>query len=114
MNHGLTGGMSSIFQFGVASNARQVKCIKQSSSNQRHERITHIGGDWGANSKRIIITEKQAIKDIRSNAYSYYVKDAKGDVARVEIIPHPSGKDYLKTVPDYTKADNLLLLPTCT
>jgi len=113
MNNGLTGGVRSIFAAAL-SNSRQVKCIKQNIGKERHLIITHIGGDWGINNARIVITEADAIRHIKNKIHSYFVQDAKGDKAFVEVIEHKqSGKEFLKTIPDYTKADNLLLLPQC-
>lgn len=106
------GNPGSIFAQAMMSTSRQVTCIKQNIFKDRHEKITHIGGNWGTNGTRVTITEEQAIKDIRNNI-SYFVKDSKGDVAKIEIIKHFSGKEYLKTIPDHTKADNLLSLPPC-
>ena len=48
--------------------SRQVKCIVQESWKYRHERITHVGGDWGK------ITEAEAIRHIEQSIYSYHVK----------------------------------------
>ncbi len=92
---------------------RQVKCIRTKYAAQPHEYITHIGGDWGYNSARVVITEAEAIKDISTNTHSYFVRDKNGDEAEVSVVHHPSGKDYLRTQRDLTKADNLSQLPLC-
>jgi hypothetical protein len=85
--------------------SRQVKCINKTDRQSRHERISHIGGDWGR------ISESDAIKKIRSGAESYHVKVDNNDV-RVIIATH-LGREYLKTESDSTTVDNLLGLPEC-
>ena len=92
---------------------RQVKCIKARVSSLPHEYITHIGGDWGYNNTREVITETEAIKDINNRIHTYFVKDKFGDEAEVVVVHHNSGKDYLRTNRDLTKADNLSQLPLC-
>lgn len=85
--------------------SRQVKCIIQSSGRERHERITHIGGDWGR------ITETDAIYYIEVGSFEYFVKV--GGYETKVIIAERYGKKYLKTIADTTTTDNLLSLPTC-
>ncbi len=92
---------------------RQVKCIKTKYAAQPHEYITHIGGDWGYNNARMVILEAEAIMDINTHTHTYFVKDIYGDEAEVLVVRHPSGKDYLRTHRDLTKADNLSQLPLC-
>lgn len=91
---------------------RQIKCIRQIIWRDRHERITHVGGDWGYNNARVVITEDEAMRDINTNTHSYFVRDARGDEAEVIVVRHHP-KNYLRTDPDKTTADNLLSLPEC-
>jgi len=93
--------------------ARQVKCIKSKTGAPRHEYITHVGGDWGYNNARLIITEAEAIRDIDTSTHSYYVSDRNGDIAHVKVVTHTNGKRFLTTNPDNTTADNLSKLPEC-
>jgi hypothetical protein len=92
---------------------RQVLCIKSLTGASRHEYITHIGGDWGWNGARIIITEADAIRDIDTYTNSYFVRDSRGDEAEVKIVKHQNGKCYLTTRQDNTPADNLSSLREC-
>jgi hypothetical protein len=91
--------------------SRQVKCINKTDRLNRHERISHIGGDWGYNGMRIRITEAQAIDDIKTGNYSYHVRVGSFDVK--VIIASYLGREYLKTESDSTLVDNLLSLPEC-
>ena len=91
--------------------SRQVKCINKTDRTSRHERISHIGGDWGYNGARIRITEAQAIADIKARTYDYHVRVGNYDV-KVIIDTH-LGREYLKTESDSTIIDNLLSLPEC-
>ena len=81
--------------------SRQVKCINKTDRPSRHERISHIGGDWGYNGARIRITETQAIADIKAGTYNYHVRVGNNDV-KVIIAIH-LGREYLKTESDSTK-----------
>jgi hypothetical protein len=90
---------------------RQVKCINKRDRQSRHERISHIGGDWGLYGARIKITEEQAISDIENNIFIYFVQIGT-IVARLIIATH-LGRKYLKTETDSTTVDNLLSLPEC-
>ena len=85
--------------------SKQVKCINKTDRTSRHERISHIGGDWGR------ITETEAIRQIKLDTYAYHVKVGGFDV-RVIIATH-LGREYLKTQSDTTLIDNLLSLPEC-
>jgi len=92
---------------------RQVTCVKSKTGAPRHEYITHIGGTWGYNGAKEIITEAQAISDINYSIHSYFVKDSKGDEAIVKVVTHSNGKKFLTTNPDYTTNDNLSKLNEC-
>ena len=93
---------------------RRVLCIKSRTGAPRHEYITHIGGDWGWNNRREIITESQAISDLMTPVTnSYYVRDSRGDETEVKVVTHSNGKKFLTTNPDYTLNDNLSKLNEC-
>lgn len=85
--------------------SRLVKCINKRDRQSRHERISHIGGDWGR------ITEDEAIRQIKADPAAYHVRVGTNDV-RVIIAKH-EGREYLKTESDTTTRDNLLSLPDC-
>ncbi|HWB24814.1 MAG TPA: DUF3892 domain-containing protein [Chitinophagaceae bacterium] len=85
--------------------SRQVKCINKTDRQNRHERISSIGGDWGK------VAESTAIHHIENGIYNYHVK-VNGYDTNVVIREH-LGRKYLKTVSDTTLVDNLLSLPEC-
>jgi len=91
--------------------SREVKCISKMHTPHRHERITHIGGDWGFNGTRVKITQAEAVEDIDNGIYSYFVRSGT-DIAKVIVYSH-LGNRYLKTEADSTTKDNLLSLPEC-
>lgn len=91
--------------------ARQITCIRQNGGKERHERITHVGGYWGPGGTLAIETEASAISQINSGTYKYHVRVGSDDVNVIVIHHYP--KNYLRTAPDKTPADNLLSLPTC-
>lgn len=91
---------------------RQVKCIRKPGTRMNpHQRITHLGGDWGYNGAREVITEDQAIRDIQNHTHTYHVSVGFRDAD--VFISHHNGNPYLRTVTDDTTVDNLLSLPTC-
>lgn len=85
--------------------SRQVKCINKTDRPSRHERISHIGGDWGK------VTETEAIRHIKIDSNAYHVRVGNYDT-RVIIATH-LGREYLKTEADTTTVDNLLSLKEC-
>ncbi len=91
--------------------SRQIKCINKPLRQDSHQRITHIGGDWGTYGNRIKITEEEGIRHIEQGIYNYHVKVGNRDV-NVFISTH-NGRKYLRTTSDDTTVDNLLSLPEC-
>jgi hypothetical protein len=87
------------------STLRQIKCITKTNRSSPHERISHVGGDWGK------ITTDEAIRLIENDTYNYHVKVGFSD-AKVIVAKH-EGNKYLKTVADTTYVDNLLSLLQC-
>lgn len=57
------------------------------------------------------ISISQAIKDIESGTYRYYVKSGTEE-ADIHVVQGPTRK-YLRTDPDKTTVDNLDELPDC-
>ena len=91
---------------------RQVLCIRKPTYRSNpHQRITHLGGNWGIAFTLMIVTEDEAIRDIQNNINTYHVSVGMRDVN--VFISHHNGRPYLRTVTDDTTADNLLSLPTC-
>lgn len=91
--------------------SREVKCINKPDRESAYQRITHLGGDWGAGGSRIKVTEDDAIKHIESGLYTYHVKTAYRDVN--VFVSSNNGRKYLRTTSDDTTKDNLLSLPEC-
>lgn len=90
---------------------RFVECITKRDRTSPHERISHIGGDWGPGGLRTKITEELAISHIEIGLINYYVRI--GDASVEVIVATRLGRKYLKTRADSTFVDNLLNLPNC-
>lgn len=94
----------------------RITCINKDSGNHEnpHTAISYLNwrneqtGETGRAS-RVEMYEFVRQKGIGSA----YVKDFKGDIAYLEAVLSPRGTKYVRTIPDYTKADNLLSLPEC-
>lgn len=85
--------------------AKQITCINKNDRQNKHERITHVGGDgWK-------ITQQKAISNIESGDESYYVNQG-GKKVNV-IVATRNGTKYLKTEADGDDPNNLLSLPEC-
>ena len=88
----------------------RVQCITHSGGRDIHGHITGFGG-LNADGTRWWLTEVQAIQGMRAGRWRFYVLVVH-DKAWVEITTR-NGHEYLKTIADNTKADNLLSLPNC-
>ena len=89
----------------------QIRCINKSDRPNPHERIINIGGvnPDGARWKR---SQQQAIIDIETNTYQYFVS-VNGQSVWVIIAVSKFGHKYLKTQSDDEVPNNLLSLPEC-
>jgi hypothetical protein len=88
----------------------RVSCINKSDRMNPHERIKNIGG-VNADGTRWNLPEDKAIAGIRSGQWTFYVTVGSNTVN--VIIANHLGRDYLKTVSDGIRPDNLLSLPEC-
>lgn len=93
--------------------ALKIDCIKKSDRFNPHERITHVGGvnrDGG----RWRVTQQEAISNIESGNWSFYVERPTGDRVEVIVATSAQANKYLKTTADGDQPNNLLSLPECT
>lgn len=89
----------------------EITCINKDPRNDIYDSITHIwwlNYDW----TKYWITQKQAIKHINNNDFSFFViKEWK----KVYVIVETSWKwnEYIKTKNDWDEPNNLLSLDEC-
>jgi len=92
----------------------RIVCIKKDNGNHEnpHTAISLLG--W------IEDTTGKTGYDGREKVYDFvikggraYVKAPNGERAYLIAAKTPRGTKYVKTIPDETKADNLLKLPEC-
>jgi len=90
----------------------QVQCINKSDRPSPHERILNIGGTriGGVQWKR---SQQQAIADIESGTYRYWVKPATTYSMSVIVATTRFGNKYIKTEADGEQPNHLLALPEC-
>lgn len=81
----------------------QVRCVNK--VGERHEHITHLGGDgwrWSIS---------QVIQSIDNGTNTFFTL-VNGRRANLGVVDGPRGK-YVRTHADGIWNDNLLALPTC-
>ena len=88
----------------------RVTCIHKREHHNPHERIVSIGGS-NPDGSRWELPESQAIVDIKSGKYDFYVIVG-GRTVDVVVAQH-LGREYLKTVADNYAPNNLLSLEEC-
>lgn len=93
----------------------EVGCIHKPTGNVEAHHIDHLGGVFNGQSWQLTNTE--VIRYIQTGV-RFHAKGADGSKAQIEVQqhwkskPNPTGL-YLTTVPDASKANNLLSLPHC-
>lgn len=87
-------------------NRIRITCIKKPHPDSPFEHITDVGGvGW-------TLSVPDVIKRIDTGFEQFFVNVGQTEV-NVETV-HPLGyRPYIKTLPDWTKKDNLLSLPPC-
>ena len=83
--------------------AREITCIICDGDHPDNH-LDGVGGTWGSKGARTVIEEVEAGAD-----YFVEVDGALVDV----IVAKQDGRQYLRTDPDRTTANNLLSLPSC-
>ena len=88
-----------------------ISCINKSDRMNPHERILNVGG-IRSNGVRWTRSQPQAVADIESNTYNYFVAVG-GTSVWVIVATSRYGNKYIKTMADGDHPDNLLALPEC-
>ena len=91
----------------------QIKCINKSDRPNPHERIVNIGGSPGATTANWKRSQEQAIVDLETGAYRYWVAVPGSDSVWVVVAVSRWGNKYIKTTADGEHPNNLLALPEC-
>lgn len=96
------------------SRKRRISCVTKDTNKN----IATLGGDWGGT-----VTKREAINQIESGVYEYYVKADGVNEVKVCIVRKKSvgtlamlginEGEYLRTSPDEKYEDNLGNLPIC-
>ncbi|HEY2737911.1 MAG TPA: DUF3892 domain-containing protein, partial [Thermoanaerobaculia bacterium] len=100
---------------GAVIGELDVSCIHKPTGNAEAHHIDHLGGVYNGQSWQL--TNTQVIRYIQTGV-RFFAKGADGSRAEIEVQqhwkskPNPTGL-YLTTVPDASKADNLLSLAAC-
>jgi hypothetical protein len=96
--------------------AVRITCINKDSGNHEnpHTAISYM--NWvDEQTGKIGRCSREVMYDFvkKEGNRSAYVRDYRGDVAYLEARLTPNLTKYVRTIPDNTRADNLLSLPEC-
>jgi len=86
----------------------RITCITLSHTGRDHEHITHVGNPGVWSSK---ITVAQAVDNIKRGINTFYVMDAAGNRANVDVVD--VNPPHLRTYADSKWTNNLLSLTFC-
>jgi len=91
-----------------------ITCIKKDHGNHENPYVAIATFGWinESTSSRGTSSREQIYDWVVNGGYGY-VKDSRGDTARLIAEISPRGTKYVKTIPDNTVLDNLLKLPEC-
>lgn len=92
--------------------AISIQCINKTNRQDVHDRIHSIGGT-NADGTRWKLSQTQAIADVESGRYAFYVERPPGHRVNVIVERSRFGHKYLKTTADGERPDNLLALDEC-
>jgi tetratricopeptide (TPR) repeat protein len=90
----------------------KIRCVEKSSGPAPHERIEAIGG-MNSDGKRWKIKLADAIVQVESGKYIFYIEDTAAQKVELAIATDASGHKYLKTVHDKEQPESMLSLPAC-
>jgi hypothetical protein len=90
----------------------RISCINKTDRTNAHERISHVGG-VNANGTPWKLPLANAIADVESGKWAFYVEQPPGHRVDVIVAVSAYGHKYLKTKADGEQPDNLLALPEC-
>lgn len=90
----------------------QVSCITKPNPENRHEHITHIGGNAGGG---WTLSREEVVRRIEGKLEAFYVVDPKTNKrAYVGVVRPSDGRPpFLRTHADGDWNNNLLALPQC-
>ena len=89
----------------------QITCITKPNVHSAYEHITHVGNPAWTTRR---ITVENCISNIRRGVDTFYVQDARGNVAQVVVVNASGGvREHIRTVADGRYTDNLLSLNQC-
>ena len=94
----------------------RIICISKDGGNHENPHTAIRDMHWIEEStgKQDISTREEVYDFVKATGNrSAYVKDSRGDIAFLEALVTIRGTKYVRTIPDATKADNLLKLPEC-